>query len=71
MLSLLGPVRPERAYHHCTHCHQGGCPHDAVLGLTAGDLTAGAAQAVSLAGVVVSFAGATDEVLGKLVPKQA
>jgi hypothetical protein len=62
----LGPIRPERAYYHCPHCHQGHCPGDAVLGLGAGDLTPGAAQAVSLAGVIVSFAEAAEEVLARL-----
>ena len=33
LLSLLGPVRPARAYYHCEHCHQGRCPGDAVMGL--------------------------------------
>jgi hypothetical protein len=37
-----------------------------VLGLGAGDLTPGAAQAVSLAGVIVSFAEAAEEVLSRL-----
>jgi hypothetical protein len=37
-----------------------------VLGLSAGDLTPGAAQAVSLGGVVVSFAEAAEEVLWRL-----
>lgn len=66
LLSLLGPVRPRRAYYHCEHCHQGGCPHDEVLGLTPGDLTPGAAQAVGLGGVIVSFAEAAEEVLSRL-----
>ena len=62
----MGPVRPARAYYHCEHCHQGTCPSDAVLGLTAGDLTPGAAQAVSLGGAIVSFAEAAEEVLSRL-----
>ena len=36
------------------------------MGLGAGDLTPGAAQAVSLAGVIVSFAEAAEEVLTRL-----
>src|SRR5918994_273862 len=63
---LLGPTRPERAYYHCPHCHRGHCPGDAVIGRGAGALPPGAAQAVSLAGVIVSFAEAADEVLARL-----
>jgi hypothetical protein len=37
-----------------------------VLGLTPGDLTPGAAQAVSLCGTIVSFAEAAEEVLSRL-----
>jgi hypothetical protein len=66
LLCLLGPIRPERAYYHCPHCHQGHCPGDAVIGLGAGDLTPGAAQAVSLAGAIVSFAEAAEAVLTRL-----
>ena len=40
LLSLLGPIRPARAYYHCKHCHQGYFPSDHVLGLTTGDLDA-------------------------------
>lgn len=42
-----------------------------MLGLDAGDLTPGAAQAVSLAGVIVSFAEAADEVLARLAGLRA
>jgi hypothetical protein len=66
VLSLLGSMRPERAYYHCKHCHRGHCPGDEVIGLASGDLTAGAAEAVSLAGAVGSFAQAADEVLSRL-----
>jgi hypothetical protein len=66
MLSLLGPIRPERAYYHCPHCHHGHCPGDGLIGLDATDLTPGAAQAVSLAGVIVSFAEAAEDVLSRL-----
>ena len=63
---MLGPIRPGRAYYHCPHCHRGHCPGDAALGLGPGDLTPGAAQAVGLAGVIVGFAEAADEVLTRL-----
>lgn len=63
---MLGPIRPARAYYHCKQCHQGYFPSDHVLGLTTGDLTPGAAQAVSLGGVIASFAEAAKEVLFRL-----
>jgi hypothetical protein len=65
-LSLLGPIRPERAYYHCKPCRHGHCPGDGVVGLTGGDLTPGAAEAVSLGGALVSFARAADRVLDRL-----
>ena len=46
----MGAVRVERAYYVCKHCHAGHCPRDAELGLTKGDLSRGATEAVALAG---------------------
>jgi hypothetical protein len=66
LTSLLGPVRFERAYYHCPHCHQGTCPSEAVLGLTAADTTLGALEVVSMAGVLGSFADAAEDVLRRL-----
>jgi hypothetical protein len=65
-VTVLGSVRVCRAYYHCRHCHAGHCPRDAALGLTAVDLSRGAAEAVALAGVVSSFAEAAQKVLPKL-----
>lgn len=63
---MLGPIRPSRAYYHCAHCHAGRCPGDGALGLSEGDLTPGAAEMVSLAGVLDSFAIAAEEVLPRM-----
>jgi hypothetical protein len=65
-VTVLGQVRVSRAYYHCRHCHAGHCPRDAALGLTAVDLSRGAAEAVALAGVVSSFAEAAQKVLPTL-----
>jgi hypothetical protein len=65
-VSLLGAVRLSRAYYHCRHCRSGHCPHDALLRLGGGELTAGAREAASLAGALGSFAEAAEKVLPKL-----
>lgn len=65
-MTVLGQVRVSRAYYHCPACHAGHCPRDAALGLTAVDLSRGAAEAVALAGALSSFAEAAGKVLPKL-----
>ena len=65
-MTALGAVRVERAYYHCRHCHAGHCPRDARLGLSAGDLSRGAREAVALAGTLSSFAEAAEKTLPKL-----
>lgn len=65
-MTLLGPVRVERAYYHCRHCHAGHCPRDAALGLGGSGLSRGAAEAVALAGALGSFAEAAEKTLPKL-----
>jgi len=62
----LGPVRVSRAYYHCRHCGSGQVPRDGQLGLSACDLSRGAAQVVALAGTLASFAEAAVRVLPKL-----
>ena len=56
-----------RAYYHCTHCHNGHCPRDAALGVTAVCLSRGACEVVALAGALSSFAEAAQKTLPKLV----
>ncbi len=65
-LSLLGPFRLRRHYYLCRACHRGTCPRDELLGLRAHDLTPAADEAVSLAGVQVSFADAAQKALPRL-----
>jgi hypothetical protein len=65
-VSLVGQLRLERAYYHCRHCGSGHCPRDAQLRLTGEDLTPAAREAVSLAGLLGSFAEAAERVLPKL-----
>lgn len=62
----MGPLRIERGYYHCGHCGRGLCPADAAFGLGDGDLTAGAAELVSLAGASESFAQAADVFLPRM-----
>jgi hypothetical protein len=62
-VSLLGTLRFQRHYYYCPHCHRGFCPLDALLGLTAQNLSPAADQVVCLAGVLSSFAEAAEKVL--------
>lgn len=59
-------MRLTRAYYHCPHCRSGHCPWDAALRLAAGDLTPAAEELVSLAGLLGSFAEASQKVLPRL-----
>jgi hypothetical protein len=65
-VSLLGELTLTRSYYYCRHCRAGHSPHDARLGLAAGDLTPGAEQGVALAGALGSFAEAAEKVLPRL-----
>jgi hypothetical protein len=63
---LMGSfVLPQRAYYHCTACHQGHCPAQTAFGLGASDLTPGAEQLAVLLGSVASFAEAAQRLLPK------
>ncbi|MEJ2211819.1 MAG: hypothetical protein P8129_22670, partial [Anaerolineae bacterium] len=46
--TLLGTIRPERAYFHCSRCHQGHVPLDHQLGLGADSLSGGLEEALCL-----------------------
>jgi hypothetical protein len=65
--TLIGDVRVEvRPYYHCTHCHRGHFPGDAILGLTDRRITLGAEEVVTLAGTMNSFAAAAKKILPKM-----
>jgi hypothetical protein len=66
VLSLLGPVRYERAYYQGCRCGRGWAPADAELGLTQ-RLTPGAAEVTALHGALQPF----DEAAAKSLPKSA
>lgn len=65
-MTAVGQVTVTRPYYYCRHCHAGHSPRDAALGLTTGDLTRGAREAVALAGTLSSFAEAAEKTLPKL-----
>ena len=65
-VSLVGDVRLSRAYYHCAACGRGSFPWDATLRLSTQRLTPAAQEVVALAGVLESFAKATDRTLRKL-----
>ena len=46
--TLLGTIRPERAYFHCAECRQGHVPLDHQLGLGADSLSGGLEEALCL-----------------------
>lgn len=62
----MGPARIARAYYHCRACHAGYCPSEAALGLSQAEVTPGALEAVSMAGVLGNFADAAESVLRRL-----
>ena len=53
--SVLGPLRLERAYYHCTACAAGRCPRDAALGLDGTSLSPAVTRLVGIVGAMVSF----------------
>lgn len=65
-MSLVGRLRLDRAYYHCRRCGAGHCPRDGRLRLAGDDLTPGAREAVSLAGLLSGFAEAAEKTLPKL-----
>ena len=53
--SVLGPLRLERAYYHCTRCQAGFCPRDRVLRLELFSLTPGVLRMTASTAALVSF----------------
>jgi hypothetical protein len=58
--TVLGPISIQRAYYHCTACHQGLAPLDRHLGYCAGSTSAGLDEVLALLGATAdSFASAS------------
>ncbi len=66
MVSLFGDVRLVCSYYHCRHCRTGQQPWDEALRLGSRRVTAGAEEAISLAGLLTSFGRAAQSTLRKL-----
>jgi len=62
LLTVHGPVAVQRAYYYCQRCHQGYCPYDEVLGLY-DEISPGLRPLVCLAGTLVPFGDAADDLL--------
>jgi Uncharacterised protein family (UPF0236) len=60
VISVFGRVRYTRRYHWCRRCKQGQSPLDRRMGLEAGEVTAGLAELLALAGVEVAFEESSD-----------
>ena len=66
MISLFGAMRLRCSYYHCGHCHTGHQPWDEALRLGDRRVTAGAEEAITLAGLLTSFGRAARNTLVKL-----
>jgi len=53
--SILGPLRLERAYYHCSSCGHGFCPRDEHLGIENTSLSPALTRLVGTVGAMVSF----------------
>ena len=54
-LTVLGPLRLERAYYHCGDCSHGFCPRDRALGLEGSSLSPALMRMVGAVAAMVSF----------------
>lgn len=55
IVSVFGRVSYRRRYYTCENCHQGEAPLDRQVGIAAGEVTAGLAELLALAGLEVAF----------------
>jgi hypothetical protein len=62
VLTVHGEVQVRRAYYYCGRCHQSYLPYDDVLGLV-DEISPGLMPLVTLAGTLVPFADAAEDVL--------
>jgi hypothetical protein len=60
VISVFGRVSYRRRYHICKSCHHGQSLLDRRMGLGAGEVTAGLAELLALAGVEVAFEESAD-----------
>lgn len=56
ILSVFGRVSYKRGYYVCKECSRGQCPLDKRMQIAAGEVTAGLAELLALAGVETAFA---------------
>lgn len=66
VVSLFGPVRLTHSYYHCPGCGQSQRPWDTALRLGTRRVSAGAEEAIALAGLLTSFGQAARTTLVKL-----
>ena len=59
IVSVFGRVAYRRRYQVCEECHSGESPLDRYMGIEAGQVTAGLAELLALAGIEISFEEAT------------
>jgi hypothetical protein len=59
ILSVFGKVQYQRRYYVCSKCHKGQSPCDEQMGLAPGEVTAGLAKLLGLAGVEMAYEEAT------------
>jgi Uncharacterised protein family (UPF0236) len=62
ILTVHGEVKVKRAYYYCNRCHQSFIPYDDVLGIV-DELSPGLKPLVCLAGTLLPFADAAEDVL--------
>lgn len=66
-LSVFGWMSYRRPYYLCPHCHQGQSPLDRRWGLRPGEVSAGLAPLLALAGIDVSFEEASRKIAEMLL----
>lgn len=62
VVTVHGEVRVRRGYYYCQRCNRSYCPYDEVMGMDDG-ISPGARPLVCLAGTLVPFEDAADDVL--------
>ena len=59
-ITLMGPMRLERAYYYCRACRRGSCPRDRALDLQDTSLSPGTTRLAGMTAAEVSFAKASE-----------